>query len=932
MNVEGREILRQVRAGDFVGQFGDHARRAATEFAIPLGAATAYYLGCLVGFALRFPSSGISFFWPPNAILTTALLVVAPRRWPVLLATTFVAHAIAHGGDRIPITAWSIQYFGNASQALLAAWIIRRFGSLTIFADLRRVLVFVVGACLLAPAVASVAPSSVYVSLGWAPDFFEAWRGRSVSNTVATLTLVPSLLILWRYLVLKPVVSPRRLAEFALLLLGLFVAEGAAAYTGRADLLTLSITLYAMTPVLLWATVRFGGAGLSLALSATVLVISNAAARMSAVAGGVPADAIVGVQLLLTANAVPLMLLAGLLEQNRAEHRALVDMEQQTRAMLRALPDTVLLHTGDGVILRSYPDLTDATSRGTDIRAPQIPPALAANERAARASPSGGALPVTEYTETVDGATRRFEARSVAVDQHRVVTVIRDMTDRWESERALRETQHRYALAMGVGVLGVWDFDVATEALHVEGTLRTALGFEPHEIRDTLSDWQALIFEADRDDILPRLAALIQGSAQSFEAEFRMTNKDGSLRWIVGNAEVTERIDGKTSRITGTYADITERKESTRALRQANDRLMRVGRIAVIGEVTASIAHELNQPLSAIATNVMACLHILDTGQSEEVREALDDVLRDSRRASEILQRTQRLFGHQSMQRTSVNLNAVVHEVVRFATPRLREFHVRLLEVLDPDLPDVHADAVQMQQVLFNLVVNGTDAMSAVAGPRRHMRLSTRRGKRHVVVSVRDSGTGLDPADTARVFEPFYTTKPGGSGLGLAISRSIVQGHGGSLWAVANRHRGSTFRFKIPIPAMHDGTDTSHARKVLVVDDHGGLRKSLTRLLTGYGHHVAVAASGARALAIAQTFRPDAAVIDVSLSDMTGLELARRLRSWTERPLLLIALTAYEDEELRRQCLAVGFDVYLVKQKDIPQLEGLLAGKHEHSR
>src|SRR5687768_3380007 len=96
MNVEGREILRQVRAGDFVGQFGDHARRAS-EFAIPLGAATAYYLGCLVGFALRFPSSGISFFWPPNAILTTALLVVAPRRWPVLLATTFFAHAIAHG-------------------------------------------------------------------------------------------------------------------------------------------------------------------------------------------------------------------------------------------------------------------------------------------------------------------------------------------------------------------------------------------------------------------------------------------------------------------------------------------------------------------------------------------------------------------------------------------------------------------------------------------------------------------------------------------------------------------------------------------------------------------------------------------------------------------------------------------------------------------
>ena len=365
MNIEDRHVLRHVRTGDVSDQFRDFVTRAVSEFAIPLAAAAAYYLGCLIGFALRFPSSGISFFWPPTAILTTALLIATPARWPLLLASTFVAHAIAHSLDGIPIAALSIQYFGNASQALLAAWIIRRYGSLVLFADLRRVLVFVVGACLLAPSVASVVPSFAYVSLGWAPDFFEAWRARAVSNTVATLTLVPSMLIVCRSLVNKPVVQPRRLVEYAGLLLGLFAVETAASYTGRADLLALSITLYAMTPVLLWATVRFGGAGLSLALSATVLIISNAAGRMTPFAGGVPGDAIVGVQLLLTANAVPLMLLAGLLEQNRAEHRALVDMEQQTRAMLRVLPDMVLLHTVDGVILRSYPDPIDEVSKAT---------------------------------------------------------------------------------------------------------------------------------------------------------------------------------------------------------------------------------------------------------------------------------------------------------------------------------------------------------------------------------------------------------------------------------------------------------------------------------------------------------------------------------------------------------------------------------------
>jgi PAS domain S-box-containing protein len=494
-------------------------------------------------------------------------------------------------------------------------------------------------------------------------------------------------------------VRPSRLAEFVLLLLGLFVAERAAAYTGRADLFTLSMTLYAMMPVLLWATVRFGGAGLSFALTATVLIISNAAAQMSPVAGGVPADAIVGVQLLLTANAVPLLLLAGLLEQTRFEHRTLIDLEQKTR----------------------------------------------------------------------------------------------------ESEQALRETQHRYALAMGVGVVGVWDLDIPARTVHVEGTLRRALGYEDGDVRDTFDEWKAVIFEADRDEVLGRLAALVEGRTPTMEAEFRLTRKDGSPRWVVVRAGVTGRADGKATRVTGTYADITERKESTRALRQANDRLVRVGRIAVIGEVTASIAHELSQPLAAVTTNVTACLKMLDSGPAGEVREALNDVLQDSRRASEILERTQRLFGPHSTQRSTVNMNTVVREVVKFATPRLREFHVRLLEVLDPNLPDVFADAVQMQQVLFNLVVNGTDAMNSVVGPQRHMRLTTRRGKKHVVVSVRDSGTGLDPVHTTRVFEPFYTTKPGGSGLGLAISRSIVQSHGGALWAVSNHDRGSTFRFKIPI-------------------------------------------------------------------------------------------------------------------------------------
>jgi PAS domain S-box-containing protein len=929
MNIEGRQVLRHERAGDVASQLGDMVTRAASEFAIPLGVAAAYYLGCLMGFALRFPSSGISFFWPPNAILITALLIAAPVRWPLLLATTFVAHAIAHTHDGIAISALSIQFFGNASQALLAAWAIRHFGSVAIFADLRRVLVFVVGACLFASAAASIVPSFVYVHLGWAPDFFDAWRARAVSNTVATLTLVPSLLILCRSLQLKPVVQPRRVAEFGALLIGLFAVERAAVYTGRADLLALSITLYAMTPVLLWATVRFGGAGLSFALSATVLLISNAAARMSPLAGGVGADAIVGVQLLLTANAVPLMLLAGLLEQNRSEHRALVDMEHETRAMLRALPDKVFLHTVDGVVLRSSPDPINDMSTTTVVRARAVPPMVTSDERALTFTDAGDTLRVIEYTETTDGVNRRYEARSVAVDEGRVLTVIRDITKRWRSEQALRETQHRYALATGVGLIGVWELDVQAGTLHVEGSLRASLGYSAEEIRDTLSDWEPLIFDADRDEVMGRLSALIEGTARAFEAEFRLIHRDGSLRWLNSKGGVTDMVDRKPTRIVGTYVDVTEQKEATRALRQANDRLVRLGRTAVIGEVTASIAHELSQPLSAITTNVLACLRGADGDLAAQVREVLSDVLHDSRRASQILERTQRLFRNEPAQPSSSNLNDVVREVLKIATPRLHELDVRVTLVLDQNLPAVYADVVQIQQVLFNLIMNGADAMHAVVPQMRHMRITTRHGTRHVVVSVRDSGTGLNRADTSRVFEPFYTTKSGGSGMGLAISRSIVQSHGGSLWAASNQDRGTTFRFKIPVPSASRATgEFTPGQRILVVDDHGGLRKSLTRLLRSWGHFVAVASSGTRAVAVAQTFQPDAAVIDVSLGDMSGIELARRLRALSDERLYLIALTAYDSEQVRRECMAAGFEAYLVKPQHIPQLETLLTRVH----
>ena len=926
MSVESRHVLRPLSASS-TAQLGGIARRAAAESAAPIILGAAYYVGCLLGFALRFPSSGISFLWPPNAILLTGFLIVAPRAWPGILAGAFLAHGLAHGLDGIPVSAWSIQFSGNAVQALLAAIVVRRFGSVEIHKDFRGALVFVVGACILAPAVASVPSAYIYVSLGWATDFFAAWRARAASNAIATLAVVPSLLFVWYWLARRPVMNARRAIEFVVLLLAL-VASLAAAYSiGPAGFFGVALSLYAITPLLVWATVRFGGAGLSLALSATLLIISKTASGMSSLTGSVPADAIIAVQLLLTANAVPLMLLAGLLRQQRAEHHTLVDLEQQNRAILRTLPDTTLLHTREGGILQSYPAAIEDAVMGRGSGASAVPPAVVENLTAHPGGIDDDEPRVTEYTEVRGDTARRYEARSVAVDDERVLSIIRDITERWQSEQALRDAQQRYALAIGAGVIGVWHYDESTGGCHVEGTLRAALGYQEHEIRDTLADWQSVIFEPDREELQARLAAAVAGGDRTLEAEFRVVHRDGSLRWISSKGALTPRTAGEPARFVGTYADVTERKGSTRALSEANDTLARLGRIAAMSEVTASIAHELNQPLTAITANVLACLRALGPQPQTALRDALEDVRRESELATQIVARTQSLFANRSTQHTTVNLNDVVRDVLKVATPRLRELGVRVSRSLDADVPGVHADVVQMQQVLFNLLTNAADALQDVGADRRLVRISTRHSRKHVFVSVRDSGVGLDQADVSRLFEPFYTTKTSGIGMGLTISRSIVRTHGGTLWTIANTDGGATFRFKLPrvFPATSAGAVPRHGRRVLIVDDHRGIRRSLTRLLTGCGHQVAGAASGTRALAVVPTFRPDAVVIDLSLGDMTGIELATRLRSFPSEPrLLLIALTAGDDDDMRHACVTAGFDVYLSKHKHIAELEAVL--------
>jgi C4-dicarboxylate-specific signal transduction histidine kinase len=268
-------------------------------------------------------------------------------------------------------------------------------------------------------------------------------------------------------------------------------------------------------------------------------------------------------------------------------------------------------------------------------------------------------------------------------------------------------------------------------------------------------------------------------------------------------AEPRSPSDGDVELIKGA-SDVAliaiERKRAEEALQTAQAELAHVTRVATLGELTASIAHEINQPLGAIVNNAGACLRWLAAQNFEEVRNSAALVIADGHRASEIIRRIRALATNAPPRREWLDLNDTVRDVAALAQSELSRHGVALDTKLADDVPHIVADRIQVQQVILNLVVNAIEAMSRRGDGRRE--LSIRSGlddSRHVTVAVRDSGPGLDAKSVERVFDAFYTTKPQGLGMGLAICRSIIEAHGGRLWATPNDGRGVTFQFTLPI-------------------------------------------------------------------------------------------------------------------------------------
>ncbi len=281
---------------------------------------------------------------------------------------------------------------------------------------------------------------------------------------------------------------------------------------------------------------------------------------------------------------------------------------------------------------------------------------------------------------------------------------------------------------------------------------------------------------------------------------FRIVTARGAVKHVRGLAHVVERVAGRPMFV-GALQDVTESKVAEEALNRARTELAHVARVMTLGALTASIAHEVNQPLSGIITNASTCLRMLaaDPANLDGARATAQRTLRDGNRASEVIQRLRSLYARKQPKIEPVDLNDAAREVLALSSSELQSSRVILRTDFAEGLPAVSGDRVQLQQVILNLILNAADAMREVDDrPRNLLVATTREDANRVRVSVCDSGVGIDPQNFEKLFDAFYTTKSHGMGIGLSISRSIIESHGGRLWATANDGPGATFSFAIP--------------------------------------------------------------------------------------------------------------------------------------
>lgn len=384
-----------------------------------------------------------------------------------------------------------------------------------------------------------------------------------------------------------------------------------------------------------------------------------------------------------------------------------------------------------------------------------------------------------------------------------IIATAVDATERRRAEEALRRGEAWLGQAQRLSHTGTWVLSGTTKRfLYWSDESYRIWGFDPLQGLPSRDDMWGRIHPDDRERLWEEVQEALREQRDFFE-EFRILLPDGRVKYLEANTHHEFSPLGALLEVVCTNVDVTERKraqDERERLRQLEADLAHMNRVSTMGELAASLSHEILHPIATARNNARAGIRFLEMNPPnlDEVREALACVVRDADRAKDIIGRMRDQIKKAPPRKECFGLNEAINEVIVMVRSAIADNRVSVQTRLAEGSLAIHGDRVQLQQVLLNLILNAVEAMGSVEAGLRELLVSTEQDHTSVLVAVRDSGPGIDATHLERVFEAFYTTKSGGTGMGLLICRSIIEAHGGKLWAEANEPRGAVFQFTLP--------------------------------------------------------------------------------------------------------------------------------------
>jgi PAS domain S-box-containing protein len=774
--------------------------------------AAAYWLIGMAATALFPFAGGVAVMWPSTGVALAALVAWGPRVAPGLVVGS-LAVGFSIGLDAGAALAAAALVTG---ECLLGWWLLVRVAGFDrSLARLRDVLAFLVFGAFAGPAAGVLVRLAVVWVQGAAisPDRPMAVWVAGLGEAVGILVVAPAI---WTWLAHTAPLAPARRVEAAAMAVATLAVAGFVFAGHSTPMMAVEPLPYAVFPPLFWAALRFGNREAATALAAVAAIaVWCTANAMGPFGAGDMLRNLGSLYVFLGVAAVSTMLIAVVLaERDRAEAQ-IRESEARYRMLVERMNEGLVLQDRDGAMtyvsdrfceIIGRPREWLIGKRGLDLAAPDEKAHWHEQHRKRRE----GSVDSFEITlekgsgERMDAFVSPRPLFDAAGNYAGSFALLMDVTERRRAERALRESEEKLRLIVENMTELVLKLDGERRVLFASpsylayfGTTEAEVLGRPVGVQIHEEDWPATA----------AARASVAVPPYTMTVEHRVMTP-GGWRWLSWSARGIVDANGRLTAIVASARDITARRRAEEQARQHLQSLAHVTRVSSMGEMASAIAHEINQPLTAIANYTYASVRMLRSGAAaqDEILEVLQRVAGEAERAGEVVRRMRSFVRGDEGQVQEVEANFLVNEVVRLAAAEARQNGVELDTRLELGLQVVLADSIQIQQVLLNLVRNAIEAIAMSGAEERRVQLSTRAsGEDMIEIAVADTGPGLAGTDLEKVFEPFYTTKPEGIGIGLALSRSIADAHGGRLWATANAGPGATFRLTLPI--AHERAD-----------------------------------------------------------------------------------------------------------------------------